>query len=80
MSPPQVLTTMTKNTVVDKIKDHARPRSICFLLQCRRCIERLSQYVTHLSELCCLYSCRKRQIDQLDCDITANRGKTHFES
>ena len=46
MSAPQVLTTVTKNAVVDKIKDHARPRSICFLLQCRRRIERLSQYVT----------------------------------
>ena len=46
MSPPQVLTTVTKNAVVDKIKDHARPRLICFLLQCRRRRERLSQYVT----------------------------------
>ena len=46
MSPPQILTTVMKNTVVDKNKDHARPQSICFLLQCQRRIERLSQDVT----------------------------------
>ena len=30
MSPPQILTTAMKNTVVDKNKDHARLQSIVF--------------------------------------------------
>ena len=30
MSPPQILTTVMKNTVVDKNKDHARPSRFVF--------------------------------------------------
>lgn len=31
-----------------------------------------------LREQRCLYSCQQGQIGQLDCDITANCGKTYY--